>query len=60
MWWLTALQVTDPKASQQFYEEVKANDKSFELVNGSFHEIHNEPEFKVKLLENITTYVPSF
>ncbi|KIM31494.1 hypothetical protein M408DRAFT_327688 [Serendipita vermifera MAFF 305830] len=50
-------QVTSPQATQQFHDGIKATDKKIELISGGFHELHNEPEFKFKLLSDITTWL---
>ncbi|RSH87302.1 hypothetical protein EHS25_003211 [Saitozyma podzolica] len=36
--------VTDPKVAERFYQNVKAEDKKFELLKGMLHEVHNELE----------------
>lgn len=55
----SADQVTNPNASKLFYEGIKANHKNFELYQDGYHELHNEPEFKKKLLDEITAWLES-
>jgi len=50
-------QVTSPRASQLFYENIKASDKKIQIVEGAFHEIHNEPDFKAKLMSDISDWL---
>ncbi|CAG7850746.1 SubName: Full=Uncharacterized protein {ECO:0000313/EMBL:CCA68497.1} [Serendipita indica DSM 11827] len=48
--------VTSAKATHKFHDDIKAKDKHLQMIEGGFHELHNEPEFKVKLLEDITAW----
>jgi alpha-beta hydrolase superfamily lysophospholipase len=47
--------LTDPKASQLFYERAASADKTFRLWPGAYHEIHNDLEWE-QVLEVATDW----
>ncbi|KAG8819865.1 hypothetical protein FRC18_011907, partial [Serendipita sp. 400] len=51
--------VTSCKASQKFCDDIKASDKSHHIIEGGLHELHNEPAYKEKLLNDITSWLLS-
>jgi len=49
----TADEVTSHTATEEFYRGIKADDKSFSPYEGGFHELHNEPEFRQQLIDEV-------
>jgi len=43
-------EVTSFKSSDRVFKALTADDKTWELYEGGFHELHNEPEFKDGLI----------
>lgn len=39
--------ITSPEAAKEFVGRVKSKDKEFAGMEGWYHEVHNEPEYRV-------------
>ncbi|KAG8829246.1 hypothetical protein FRC17_006899 [Serendipita sp. 399] len=51
--------VNSCQATQKFHDDINATDKSYYVIEGGLHELHNEPAFKEKLLADITSWLLS-
>ena len=48
--------LTDPKATQEFYERITFADKTFKRYDGQFHELHNETD-PMRLLKDVVEWL---
>jgi alpha-beta hydrolase superfamily lysophospholipase len=48
--------LTDPAATQQFYEDLGSRDKTLQIWPGLLHEIHNEPE-QAEVLSRVVSWL---
>lgn len=48
--------IVDPRANKSFFENIPVNDKEFELYEGFYHEILNDPE-REKALNRIYSWI---
>ncbi|KAJ3366853.1 hypothetical protein HDU91_001735 [Kappamyces sp. JEL0680] len=50
--------VTDPATSKAFFDACASADKSYHLVEGAFHEIHNElPQYKDPIYRHYASWI---
>ncbi|KAF9501318.1 lysophospholipase [Pleurotus eryngii] len=50
--------VTCPKASKAFHDKISAHKKQYELIEGGFHELQNEPDgVKEKVYDGIIAFI---
>ncbi|KIJ51219.1 hypothetical protein M422DRAFT_58823 [Sphaerobolus stellatus SS14] len=53
----TSDEVTSHAATERFCKSLQINDKTFSSYEGGFHELHNEPEYKQRLSEEIIAWI---
>ncbi|KAF8515355.1 alpha beta-hydrolase [Hysterangium stoloniferum] len=53
----TADEITSFATTEKFSENIRAKDKTFSSFQGGFHELHNEPELKSRLLNEVKTWI---
>eukprot|EP01114_Cavostelium_apophysatum_P021494 TRINITY_DN7519_c0_g1_i1.p1 TRINITY_DN7519_c0_g1~~TRINITY_DN7519_c0_g1_i1.p1 ORF type:complete len:305 (+),score=56.35 TRINITY_DN7519_c0_g1_i1:61-975(+) len=50
--------ITDPKATEHFYNHASSSDKTFKSIPDAYHEIHNEPlEVREDVIKTILAWV---
>jgi len=49
--------VTDHKASEKFFTDIDAKDKSISIYPGGYHELAHEPDLKARLFDEVSEWI---